>query len=60
MFQMGIDGRASRHLSPDGRIALTGSSDNTARLWDVATGLSLGAPLRYQGFLQAAAFHPDG
>ena len=25
-------------FSPDGRLALTGSDDNTARLWDVATG----------------------
>jgi WD40 repeat protein len=47
-------------FSPDGRVALTGSSDNTARLWDVATGMPLGAPLRHQGFLQSAAFRPDG
>ena len=25
-------------FSPDGQTALTGSSDNTARLWDVRTG----------------------
>src|SRR5437868_28808 len=47
-------------FSSDGRVALTGSSDNTARLWDVATGMPLGAPLRHQGFLQSAAFRPDG
>ena len=31
---------------PDGRpIAVTGSHDNTARVWDLSTGTPIGAPL---------------
>jgi RNA polymerase sigma factor (sigma-70 family) len=47
-------------FSPDGRIALTASSDQTARLWDAATGKPLGPPLRHQGSVTAATFSPDG
>jgi WD40 repeat protein/serine/threonine protein kinase/tetratricopeptide (TPR) repeat protein len=58
-------------FSPDGKIALTGSMDKTVRLWDVATGQPLGAPLLHQeaigslwdggeGASHAVAFSPDG
>jgi RNA polymerase sigma factor (sigma-70 family) len=47
-------------FSPDGRTALTASSDQTARLWEVATGKPLGPPLRHQGSVKAATFSPDG
>ena len=30
-------------VSPDGRVLLTASRDGTARFWDAATGLPLGA-----------------
>ena len=34
-------------FSPDGKTVLTGSrEDNTARLWDAATGMPLGPPIR--------------
>jgi WD40 repeat protein len=47
-------------FSPDGKTMLTGSYDHTARLWDSATGMPLGAPLSHQGPVVAVAFSPDG
>jgi WD40 repeat protein len=46
--------------SPDGRTVLTTHADNTARLWEAATGKAIGAPLRHAGPVGAAAFSPDG
>jgi roadblock/LC7 domain-containing protein len=47
-------------FSPDGKAVLTGSADNTARLWEAATGRPLGQPLAHQGQVSAVAFSPDG
>jgi tetratricopeptide (TPR) repeat protein len=47
-------------FSPDGKIVLTGSFDNTARLWDVATGRPLGPPMEHSGPVESVAFSPDG
>jgi WD40 repeat protein/tRNA A-37 threonylcarbamoyl transferase component Bud32 len=47
-------------FSPDGRTALTGSRDRTARLWDVATGAPKGGPLRHRYPVWTVAFSPDG
>ena len=46
-------------FSPDGLTALTGSSDNTARLWDVKTGQPRGATLKHEGGVVDVAFSPD-
>ena len=47
-------------LSPDGRRALSGSTDETLRLWDVATGAELRRlPGGSDGVL-GVAFAPDG
>ena len=46
--------------SPDGKTVLTGSDDNTARVWDAATGQPIGPPLTHQGPVGAVAYSPDG
>ena len=38
---------------------LTWSADNTARLWDAATGQEVVAPLRHEGLVWGAAFNGD-
>ncbi|HEX7836443.1 MAG TPA: hypothetical protein VF469_03220, partial [Kofleriaceae bacterium] len=38
----------------------TASDDQTARVWDAATGKPLGVPLTHQGSVRSAAFSPDG
>ena len=47
-------------FSPDGQTALTGSWDNTARLWDVKTGQPRGPALKHEETVNAVAFSPDG
>jgi tetratricopeptide (TPR) repeat protein len=59
-------------FSPDGATVLTGGgqvpdyggpaylSFAAAQLWDVSTGKPTGPPFAHQGWVQAAAFSPDG
>jgi WD40 repeat protein len=46
----------SRH----GRHMVTASADETARVWDAATGQPLTPPMRHDGRLVHAEFSPDG
>ena len=46
-------------FSPDGRWALTGSDDKTARLWEVATGTEM-RRLDHSDEVTSVAFSPDG
>jgi hypothetical protein len=48
-------------FSPDGRRIVSGSSDNTLRLWDAATGKPIGPPLQgHTDPVVSVAFSPDG
>ena len=46
-------------FSPDGRYVVTGSSDNSARVWEVATGRLIGKPLLHDNWVRTVAFAAD-
>ena len=46
-------------FSPDCRTLLTGCSDKSARVWDAATGESVGTVAFHQHSLSAVTFSPD-
>lgn len=47
-------------LGPDGRTLATAAQDQFARLWDLASGALLVAPLRHEGAVLSVAFSMDG
>jgi len=52
--------RGERRGQPDGTRVVTASQDNTARVWDAATGTPVTRPLEHQATVRSAAFSPDG
>ena len=50
----------SAAFSPDGSRVVTASDDNTAQVWDAATGKPLSPALEHQAGVSSAAFSPDG
>jgi WD40 repeat protein len=47
-------------FSPDGKQVVSGSSDETVRLWDVVTGAALQTLEGHSGQVTSVAFSPDG
>ncbi|MDJ0782266.1 MAG: WD40 repeat domain-containing protein, partial [Desulfosarcinaceae bacterium] len=47
-------------FSPDGRTLVSGSEDNTVRLWDAATGEALQELKGHTGYVWSVSFSPDG
>ncbi|RXW16523.1 hypothetical protein EST38_g9336 [Candolleomyces aberdarensis] len=48
-------------VSPDSKRIVSGSSDNTIRIWDLATGAQVGEPLRgHTGWVWSIAISRDG
>jgi WD40 repeat protein/serine/threonine protein kinase len=47
-------------FSPDGRLLLTGSQDNSVKVWDVARGKVLKTLRGHAGWVRSCAFTPDG
>ena len=47
-------------FSPDGSKVLTASDDQTARLWETASGRKLSTLVGHQGVILSAMFSPDG
>src|SRR5262249_55160637 len=47
-------------FSPDGRRIVTASDDQTARIWDVASGKEIAILRGHEDSVNSAAFSPDG
>jgi WD40 repeat protein len=47
-------------FSPDGKRVATASMDNSARVWDAASGEALTHPLQHTRTVQCVHFSPDG
>ena len=53
------DGVSAFAFSPDGKQILTGSWDNTARLWDIKSKQELTRFVGHRDYVGAVAFHPS-
>lgn len=59
--QLGHSNRISTiAISPDGRTIISGSQDNTIKLWDVASGRELKTLSGHSDVVSVVAYSPDG
>jgi len=59
--QLGHSGRInSVNFSPDGNFVLSGSTDNTLKLWNVNTGREIRTFRGHSGSVNSVSFSPDG
>jgi WD40 repeat protein len=54
------NGFRSMYISYDGKLLLTASEDNTARLFDTETGKPVGQPMRHNAMVKEAVISRDG
>jgi WD40 repeat protein/serine/threonine protein kinase len=54
------DGVTSVAFAPDGKLFLSGSRDQSVRVWDAATGQELRALTGHEGAINGVAISPDG
>jgi WD40 repeat protein len=47
-------------VSPDNRLVISASNDETARFWDLGDGREVGRELRHRGEVFVAGFSPNG
>lgn len=59
-FEDHLDYVEAAAISPDGQLAVTGSRDRTARLWQVATGRLLAILRGHEDRVTSVAFSADG
>lgn len=59
-FEGHSDGVLSVSFSPDGTRIISGSNDETVRVWSVTTGTEIIPSLVYNGVIASVAMSPDG
>jgi centriolar protein POC1 len=47
-------------VSPDGRLAASGSDDKTVKIWDLQSKRCIRTYDDHGGMINSVAFHPDG
>ena len=61
LFQGHTDWVTSVAFSPDGTRIVSGSGDETVRVWDADRGVQIGSPLQgHTHWVRSVAFSPDG